>query len=130
MAAKVKILMVKPGLDGHDLGAKLVALALRDAGFEVIYLGLHQTPDQIVSTALQEAVQVIGCSFLSGAHMGLTRKLMRKLKETGLNDVLVLVGGAIPKADVPELEKLGVTKVFPTGTRTEAIVQFLNEKLL
>ena len=129
MGQKIKVLMAKPGLDGHDLGAKLVARALRDAGMEVIYLGLQQTPEQVVSAALQEDVDVIGCSFLSGAHLGWMKKIMGRLKEAGLNYLVVLVGGAIPKADVPNLKELGVIEVFPSGTPTENIVKFIKENI-
>ncbi len=129
MGRKVKVLIAKPGLDGHDLGAKYVARALRDAGLEVIYLGLQQTPEQIVSAALQEDVAVIGCSILSGAHLGLMKKIMDRLKRADLDDKLVLVGGAIPKIDIPKLKALGVAEVFPTGAATEAVVRFIKEKL-
>ena len=129
MVHKIKVLIAKPGLDGHDLGAKYVARALLDAGMEVIYLGLQQTPEQIVSAALQENVDVIGCSLLSGAHLGWMKKVMGKLKEAGLDDKLVLVGGSIPKIDIPKLKELGVGEVFPTATPTTEIVKFIKKKL-
>lgn len=112
----IRVLVAKPGLDGHDRGAKVVALALRDAGFEVIYTGLHQTVDQIVETALQEDVDVIGLSILSGAHIPITEKLMARLQEEEIADKVALVGGNIPERDVPALKELGVTAVFPTGS--------------
>jgi methylmalonyl-CoA mutase C-terminal domain/subunit len=124
-----RVLIAKPGLDGHDRGAKVVAHALRDAGMEVIYTGLHQTVEQIVETALQEDVDVIGLSILSGAHLPLTEKLMAMLREKGLSDLLVLVGGNIPRRDVEKLEALGVAAVFPTGSRFENIVAFIEEKV-
>ncbi len=123
-----RVLIAKPGLDGHDRGAKVVAYALRDAGMEVIYTGLHQTVEQIVETALQEDVNVIGLSILSGAHLPLVEKLMALLEERGLRDLLVLVGGNIPRRDVPKLGDLGVAGVFPTGSRFEDIVSFIQEK--
>ena len=123
-----RVLIAKPGLDGHDRGAKVVAHALRDAGMEVIYTGLHQTVEQIVETALQEDVDVIGLSILSGAHLPLTEKLMAMLREKSLSDLLVLVGGNIPRRDVEKLEALGVAAVFPTGSRFENIVAFIEEK--
>ena len=125
MNQRIKVLMSKPGLDGHDLGAKYVSRALRDAGMEVIYLGLQQTPEQVVSAALQEDVDIIGCSFLSGTHLGWMRKIMDQLRKAGLGDRLVIVGGAIPKVDIPKLKELGVAEVFPTATPTGDIVQFI-----
>ena len=127
MVHKIKVLIAKPGLDGHDLGAKYVARALLDAGMEVLYLGLQQTPEQIVSAALQENVDVIGCSLLSGAHLGWMKKVMGKLKEAGLDDKLVLVGGSIPKIDMPKLKELGVGGVFPTATPTAEVVRFIQK---
>lgn len=124
---KIRVLIAKPGLDGHDRGAKIVAQALRDAGMEVIYTGLHQTVDQIVRAAIEEDVDVIGLSILSGAHLPLTQKLMQKLKDEGIADKLVLVGGNIPKRDIEVLKSYGVAGVFPTGTRFEGIVKFINE---
>jgi len=125
----VRILIAKPGLDGHDRGAKVVAHALRDAGMEVIYTGLHQTVEQIVETALQEDVDVIGLSVLSGAHLPLTEKLMETLKEEGLKDLLVIVGGNIPRRDVEKLEALGAAGVFRTGSRFDDIVSFVEQRV-
>ena len=122
-------MIAKPGLDGHDRGAKVVALALRDAGFEVIYTGLHQTVEQIVEAALQEDVDVVGLSILSGAHLPLTERAMARLREEGLEDVQVIVGGNIPERDVEPLKALGVAGVFPTGSRFEEIVGFIREKV-
>jgi len=127
MGQRIKVLMSKPGLDGHDLGAKYVAAALRDSGMEVIYMGLQQTPEQTVNAAVQEDVDVIGCSFLSGAHLGWMQKIMAKVKEAGIEDVLVVVGGAIPREDVPKLKGLGVSEVFPTATPLEDIVTYIQE---
>lgn len=120
----IRVLIAKPGLDGHDRGAKVVALALRDAGFEVIYTGLHQTVDQIVEAALQEDVDVVGLSILSGAHLPLTERIIARLREEGLEDVQVIVGGNIPERDVEPLKALGVAGVFPTGSRFEDIIEF------
>jgi methylmalonyl-CoA mutase C-terminal domain/subunit len=125
----IKVLMAKPGLDGHDRGAKVVAHALRDAGMEVIYTGLHQTVEQIVEAALQEDVDVIGLSILSGAHLPLTEKLMERLKERGLNDLLIMVGGNIPRRDVERLEALGAAGVFRTGSRFDDIVSFIQKRV-
>lgn len=129
MTDKTRVLITKPGLDGHDLGAKYVARALRDAGMEVIYTGLQQTPEQIVAAALQEDVDVIGLSILSGAHLGLVRKVMARLKEAGMANRMVLVGGTIPKSDVPELKAMGVAEVFPTATSVENIPRYIREHL-
>jgi methylmalonyl-CoA mutase C-terminal domain/subunit len=118
----IRVLVAKPGLDGHDRGAKVVAHALRDAGMEVIYSGLHQTVDKIIATALQEAVDIIGLSIMSGAHLPICRKLMAGLKEAGLEDVAVVVGGVIPQRDVAALKELGVAAVFPGGTPLPEIV--------
>ena len=125
MARPVRVLIAKPGLDGHDRGAKVVALALRDAGFEVVYTGLHQTVEQIVEAALQEDVDVIGLSILSGAHLPISKKLMAKLREAKIEDVLVMVGGNIPERDIAPLKALGVAGVFPTGSRFEDIAAFI-----
>jgi methylmalonyl-CoA mutase, C-terminal domain len=125
----IRVLIAKPGLDGHDRGAKVVALALRDAGFEVIYTGLHQTVEQIIEAASQEDVDVIGLSILSGAHVPITHKLMRQLHEADLDDVLVLVGGNIPDRDVAALKALGVAGVFPTGSEFDAIARFIRERV-
>jgi methylmalonyl-CoA mutase C-terminal domain/subunit len=123
---KLRVVIAKPGLDGHDRGAKVIARALRDAGMEVIYTGLRQTPEQIVSAALQEDADVIGLSILSGAHNHIAPKLMSLLHEQGLDDVLVLVGGIIPDVDVPKLEAIGVKGVFLPGTPMQAIIDFIN----
>ncbi len=126
---KVRVLIAKPGLDGHDRGAKVVARALRDAGFEVIYTGIRQTPEAIAEAALQEDVDVVGLSILSGAHMALVPKIMRLLRERGMGDVLVLVGGIIPDEDVPKLRAIGVRGVFGPGTLTSDIVAFIRREL-
>jgi methylmalonyl-CoA mutase C-terminal domain/subunit len=123
---RLRVVIAKPGLDGHDRGAKVIARALRDAGMEVIYTGLRQTPEQIVSAALQEDADVIGLSILSGAHNHIAPKLMALLHERGLDDVLVLVGGIIPDVDVPTLQAMGVKGVFPPGTPMQAIIDFIN----
>jgi methylmalonyl-CoA mutase C-terminal domain/subunit len=120
---KIRVLIGKLGLDGHDLGAKWVARGLRDAGIEVIYTGRHQSPEQVASTALQEDVDVIGLSFLSGAHIGLTEKLIEKLREKGIGEKKVIVGGLIPKEDIPKLKDMGVYEVFPIGSSIEEIVK-------
>ena len=119
---KIKILVGKPGLDGHDRGAKVIALALRDAGMEVIYTGLHQTIESIVRTAVQEAVDVIGLSIMSGAHLPICKKLLEMMKSEGIEDIPVAVGGVIPKGDIPKLKELGVEGVFPGGTSFDDIV--------
>jgi methylmalonyl-CoA mutase C-terminal domain/subunit len=126
---KIRVLVAKPGLDGHDRGAKIIARALRDAGMEVIYTGLRQTPEQIVAAALQEDVDVIGLSVLSGAHMTLAGKVIAKLKEQNAEDKLVIVGGTILAKDVPKLKEMGVAEVFPTGSRLEDPINFIREKL-
>ncbi len=126
MAMPTRVLIAKPGLDGHDRGAKVVALALRQAGFEVIYTGLHQTVDQIVEAALQENVDVLGLSVLSGAHIPLSEKLMTKLAEAGMQP-LVIVGGNIPSTDIEALHAIGVQGVFPTGSAFDDIVAFIHE---
>ena len=119
-------MIAKPGLDGHDRGAKVIARALRDAGMEVIYTGLRQTPEQIASTALQEDADVIGLSILSGAHNYIAPRLMELLKDKGLDDVLVIIGGIIPNVDIPKLKSLGVKGVFLPGTPMQEIVSFIN----
>ncbi|MCX7857709.1 MAG: cobalamin B12-binding domain-containing protein [Deltaproteobacteria bacterium] len=119
---RIKVLVAKPGLDGHDRGAKVIALALKEAGMEVIYTGLHKTIDQIVNIAIQEDVDVIGLSIMSGAHIPLTRKLMEKLKELGIQDKKIFVGGVIPSKDIPKLKEMGVEGVFPGGTPIEEII--------
>ena len=127
---RFRILVAKPGLDGHDRGAKIIARALRDAGMEVIYTGIRQTPEQIVQAALQEDVQAIGLSILSGAHMQLFPRIMELLKKEGLdNQLLVFAGGIIPKEDIQELIKIGISKVFGPGTSTSVIVEYLTQKL-
>ena len=122
---KIRVVVAKPGLDGHDRGAKIIARALRDAGMEVIYTGLHQTPEQIAETVLQEDADAVGLSILSGAHMTLVPRVVELLKEQGADDVVVTVGGTIPNDDVPELEKLGVARVFTPGSPTQEIVDFI-----
>lgn len=122
---KIRVLIAKPGLNGHDRGAKVVARALMDAGMEVIYTGLRQTPEQIVETAVQEDVDVVGLSILSGAHPILVPEVTKLLKERGLDDVLVLVGGIIPEEDIPDLKKAGVAEVFGPGTPTHEIVEYI-----
>ncbi|HEX6497952.1 MAG TPA: cobalamin B12-binding domain-containing protein [Micromonosporaceae bacterium] len=125
MSSRIRVVVAKPGLDGHDRGAKVVARALRDAGMEVIYTGLHQTPEQIVETAIQEDADGIGLSILSGAHMTLCRRVVELLRERGADDIVVFGGGIIPDADIPELEKLGVAKVFTPGATTQSIVDWV-----
>jgi methylmalonyl-CoA mutase C-terminal domain/subunit len=127
---KIRVLIAKPGLDSHDRGAKVVARALRDAGMEVIYTGLRQTPEQIAETALQEDVDVIGLSILSGAHNTLFPKIMQLLKKKGLSDVLVFAGGIIPQEDIPTLKKIGVREVFGPGTPTTTLVDYLKNSIL
>ena len=122
---KIRVIIAKPGLDGHDRGAKVIARALRDAGMEVIYTGLRQTPEQIVSAALQEDADVIGLSILSGAHNSICRHLMALLAEKGLKDVLVVLGGIIPDADLPGLKAMGVSAVFRPGTAMQDIIDFI-----
>ncbi|MGC1370899.1 MAG: cobalamin B12-binding domain-containing protein [Candidatus Sulfotelmatobacter sp.] len=122
---KIRVLVAKPGLDGHDRGAKVIARALRDAGMEVIYTGLRQTPEMIVSAALQEDVQIIGLSILSGAHNAIVPRVMDLLKKNKMDDVLVLVGGIIPDQDVEGLKKQGVAAIFQPGTAMDDIVQFI-----
>ena len=122
---KLRVVIAKPGLDGHDRGAKVIARALRDAGMEVIYTGLHQTPEQIVETAIQEDADAIGISILSGAHMTLVPRILDGLKENGVEDVLVVVGGTIPKSDVAELKDRGVAEVFTPGAPVSEIVDFV-----
>ena len=121
-------MIAKPGLDGHDRGAKIIARSLRDAGMEVIYTGLHQTPEQIVETAIQEDADAVGISILSGAHMTLVPKILEGLKSNGVDDVVVVVGGTIPKPDVEELKRLGVAEVFTPGAPVSEIVDFLRER--
>ena len=127
MAKKIRVLVAKPGLDGHDRGAKVIARALRDAGMEVIYTGLRQTPEQIVSAALQEDADAIGLSILSGAHLHICPRVMELLKEKGLHDVIVVVGGIIPDADIPTLNEIGIAGVFLPGSAMQDIVDFINK---
>jgi methylmalonyl-CoA mutase C-terminal domain/subunit len=127
MARKIRVVIAKPGLDGHDRGAKIIARALRDAGMEVIYTGLHQTPEQIVETAIQEDADAVGISILSGAHMTLVPKILAGLRDNGVEDVLVVVGGTIPKDDVTTLKEQGVAEVFTPGAPVSEIVEFLKE---
>lgn len=126
---KIRVLIAKPGLDGHDRGAKVVALALRDAGMEVIYTGLHQTVEQIIQVAMQEDVDVIGLSILSGAHIPLTKKLLERVRKEKLENVLIVVGGVIPKKDITTLREMGVDGVFPGGTPFEASIKFIQEQV-
>ncbi len=126
---KRRILLAKPGLDGHDRGAKVMAHALKDAGFEVIYTGLHQTVEMIAQAAIQEDVDVIGLSIMSGAHVPICQKLIRLLKEKGADDIMVLVGGVIPSRDIPRLKEIGVTEGFPGGSDIDAPGAFLRERL-
>jgi methylmalonyl-CoA mutase, C-terminal domain len=122
---KIRVVVAKPGLDGHDRGAKIIARALRDAGMEVIYTGLHQTPEQIVETVIQEDADAVGLSILSGAHMTLVPRIMELLKEQSIDDVLVTVGGTIPADDIPQLKEQGVAEVFGPGASTQDIVDFI-----
>jgi methylmalonyl-CoA mutase, C-terminal domain len=125
----IRVVIAKPGLDGHDRGAKIIARSLRDAGMEVIYTGLHQTPEQIVETAIQEDADAVGISILSGAHMTLVPRIVEGLRENDAADVLVVVGGTIPPEDADELKRLGVSEVFTPGAPTSAIVDFLKSAL-
>jgi methylmalonyl-CoA mutase C-terminal domain/subunit len=126
---KIRVIVAKPGLDGHDRGAKVIARALRDAGMEVIYTGLRQTPEQIVTAALQEDADVIGLSILSGAHNHIAPKLMELIKTRGLDDVLVVIGGIIPDVDIPRLREIGVKGIFQPGTPIDEIVKFINSNV-
>ncbi|XVQ87276.1 cobalamin B12-binding domain-containing protein [Microbispora siamensis] len=125
MAGRIRVVVAKPGLDGHDRGVKVVARALRDAGMEVVYTGLHQTPEQIVRTAIQEDAAAIGLSILSGAHMTLFARLFEVLREEGAEDIVVFGGGIIPEADIPELAKMGVARIFTPGSTTQEIVEWV-----
>src|SRR6476661_4019161 len=129
-SARIRIVVGKPGLDGHDRGAKIVARALRDAGHEVIYTGLHQTPEQIVETAIQEDADVIGLSVLSGAHMTLFKKLISLLEERDASDIVVIGGGIIPEDDIPQLKELGVAEVFTPGAPTTQIVDWVRDNVV
>ena len=126
---KIRILIAKPGLDGHDRGVKVIAQLLRDAGMEVIYTGLHQTVDQIINAAIQEDVNVIGLSILSGAHHPIAEKLMKRIRENKMNDVMIIIGGNIPQKDIVDLQKLGVKGVFPTGSKFEDIIDFIKTNI-
>jgi len=126
---KIRILVAKPGLDGHDRGARVIARAYRDAGFEVIYTGLHQTPEQIVAAALQEDVDLIGLSCLSGAHMYLFKQVLELLKENKADDIMVIVGGIIPEEDIPKLKKLGIKEIFLPGTSLDNIVGWVRDNV-
>jgi methylmalonyl-CoA mutase C-terminal domain/subunit len=130
MGKKVRVLLAKVGLDSHDRGVMFIAKALRDRGIEVIYSGLHQTPAQVVSAAIQEDVDIIGLSFLSASHLGLTEKVMTELKAQGGGDKIVIVGGVIPKADIPKLLDLGVAEIFPSGTPIDKIIDFIQSQSL
>ena len=127
---KIRVLVAKPGLDGHDRGAKVIARALRDAGMEVVYTGIRQTPEMIAEAALQEDVDVVGISILSGAHMALFPRIMELLRQNGIDDVLVVAGGIIPDEDVPALNEMGIHGVFGPGTPTNVIVDFIRERVL
>jgi len=127
--SSIRVIIAKPGLDGHDRGAKVVARALRDAGVEVIYTGLHQTPEQIVAAALQEDADAIGLSILSGAHMTLFSRVLELLREQGAADIIVFGGGIIPEADIAELESMGVAKIFTPGASTQDIVSWVHTEL-
>jgi methylmalonyl-CoA mutase C-terminal domain/subunit len=129
MASRIRVVIAKPGLDGHDRGARVIARALRDAGMEVIYTGLRQTPEQIVAAALQEDADVIGLSILSGAHMHICPRIMTLLEEKGLQDVLVVVGGIIPDVDIPKLKEIGVRGIFLPGTPMQEIVDFIQKNV-
>jgi methylmalonyl-CoA mutase, C-terminal domain len=124
---KIRVVVAKPGLDGHDRGAKIIARALRDAGMEVIYTGLHQTPEQIVETVIQEDADAVGLSILSGAHMTLVPRIVELLREQGVDDVLLTLGGTIPADDIPELKELGVAEVFTPGSSTQDIIDFIQD---
>jgi methylmalonyl-CoA mutase C-terminal domain/subunit len=127
MARTIRVVVAKVGLDGHDRGAKIIARALRDAGMEVIYTGLHQTPEQVVEAAIQEDADAIGISILSGAHMTLVPKIVDLLRENEADDILVFVGGTIPKADIPRLKEIGVGEVFTPGTPTKEAVEYVRQ---
>ncbi len=127
---KIKVLIAKPGLDGHDRGAKVVSLALKDAGMEVIYSGLHRTIDQIVNIAIQEDVDVIGLSIMTGAHIPITQRLFQKIREKGIGNKTVFVGGVIPSRDIPKLKEMGVSGVFPGGTPLAETIKFLQSTML
>jgi len=127
--SRIRVLVAKPGLDGHDRGAKVIARALRDAGMEVIYTGLRQTPEQIIEAAIQEDVNVIGLSILSGAHMYIFPKIIKMLEERKMTDIMVIAGGIIPTEDIPELKKIGIKAIFTPGTDTKNIVKFIKTNI-
>ncbi len=129
MEKKIRILVAKPGLDGHDRGAKVVAQALRDAGMEVIYTGLHQTIDQITNTAIQEDVDIIGLSVMSGAHVPICEKLMKEMKKKKIDDIMVVIGGVIPKRDIPHLREIGIQGIFPGGTSFDESIRWIKENI-
>ena len=129
MAQKIRVLIAKPGLDGHDRGAKVIARALRDAGMEVIYTGIRQTPEQIANAAIQEAVDIVGLSSLSGAHNALFPKVVQILKEKGAEDIIVFGGGIIPADDIPVLKKVGIREIFQPGTSTEDIIKYVQQTI-
>jgi methylmalonyl-CoA mutase C-terminal domain/subunit len=129
MSKPIRVLIAKPGLDGHDRGAKMIARALRDAGMEVIYTGLRQTPEQIVAAAIQEDVDVIGMSILSGAHNHLFPRVVELLKEQGVDDVLIIGGGVIPEDDIPGLKELGISEIFTPGTTTTQMIDYIKNNL-
>ena len=129
MEKRIRVLIAKPGLDGHDRGAKVIAYALRDAGFEVIYTGLRQTPEQIVNTAIQEGVNIVGLSILSGAHLTMTKRVVIGLREKGGEDIGVIVGGVIPEEDEPKLRELGVTDVFTSGADLDQIAEIIHQRV-
>ncbi len=129
MSSRIRVVVAKPGLDGHDRGAKVVARGLRDAGMEVIYTGLHQTPEQIVETAIQEDADAVGLSVLSGAHMTLFRRVLELLSQRNAADIVVFGGGIIPEADIPELEQLGVAKIFTPGATIQSIVEWVRNNV-
>jgi len=126
---KIRVVVAKPGLDGHDRGAKIIARALRDAGMEVIYTGLHQTPEQIVETVIQEDADAVGLSILSGAHMTLVPRIAALLNEQGVDDVVLVVGGTIPADDIPELKRLGVSEIFTPGSPVQEIIDFIQNSV-
>jgi len=126
---KIRVVVAKPGLDGHDRGAKIIARALRDAGMEVIYTGLHQTPEQIVETVIQEDADAVGLSILSGAHMTLVPRISELLSEQGIDDVVLVVGGTIPADDIPELKRLGVSEIFTPGSPVQEIIDFIEKSV-
>ncbi len=129
MEKRIKVLVAKPGLDGHDRGAKVVAQALKDAGMEVVYSGLHRTVDQIIRTAIQEDVDVIGLSIMSGAHLPIMKKVAERAREEGIDDKMIVVGGVIPNRDIPKLKEMGAAGVFPGGVPFDEIVAFLKENV-